>query len=129
MTDDLLAAARAAKANAYAPYSRFAVGAAVRAASGAIFAGANVENAAYPVGTCAEAGAIAVMVTAGERVIVEALVVGDGAALVTPCGACRQRLRELAAPTVRIHIAGPDGIRASMTLDELLPHAFGPDNL
>ena len=129
MTDDLLAAARAAKANAYAPYSRFAVGAAVRAASGAIFAGANVENAAYPVGTCAEAGAIAAMVTAGERTIVEALVVGDGAALVTPCGACRQRLREFAAPTVRIHIAGPDGIRASMTLDELLPHAFGPDNL
>ena len=129
MSDDLLAAARAAKANAYAPYSRFAVGAAVRAASGAIFAGANVENAAYPVGTCAEAGAIAAMVTAGERTIVEALVVGDGAALVTPCGACRQRLREFAAPTVRIHIAGPDGIRASMTLDELLPHAFGPDNL
>ena len=129
MSDDLLAAARAAKANAYAPYSRFAVGAAVRAASGAIFAGANVENAAYPVGTCAEAGAIAAMVTAGERTIVEALVVGDGAALVSPCGACRQRLRELASPTTRVHIAGPDGIRATMTLDELLPAAFGPENL
>ena len=129
MTDDLLAAARAAKANAYAPYSRFAVGAAVRAASGAIFAGANVENAAYPVGTCAEAGAIAAMVTAGERTIVEALVVGDGAALVSPCGACRQRLRELAGPTTPVHIAGPDGIRATMTLEALLPAAFGPDNL
>ena len=129
MSDDLLAAARAAKANAYAPYSRFAVGAAVRAASGAIFAGANVENAAYPVGTCAEAGAIAAMVTAGERTIIEALVVGDGAALVSPCGACRQRLRELAAPNVRIHIAGPDGVRATMRLEDLLPAAFGPENL
>ncbi len=129
MSDDLLVAARAAKANAYAPYSRFAVGAAVRAASGAIFAGANVENAAYPVGTCAEAGAIAAMVTAGERIIVEALVVGDGAALVSPCGACRQRLRELAGPTTPVHIAGPDGIRATMTIEDLLPAAFGPDNL
>ena len=129
MSDDLLAAARAAKANAYAPYSGFAVGAAVRAPSGAIFAGANVENAAYPVGTCAEAGAIAALVTAGERTIVEALIVGDGAALVSPCGACRQRLRELAAPDTRVHIAGPDGIRATMMIDELLPSAFGPDNL
>ena len=129
MSNDLLAAARAAKANAYAPYSRFAVGAAVRAANGAIFAGANVENAAYPVGTCAEAAAIAAMVTAGERTIVEALVVGDGAALVSPCGACRQRLREFAGPTTRVHIAGPDGIRVTMTLEELLPAAFGPDNL
>ena len=99
MSADLLAAARAARANAYAPYSHFAVGAAVRAASGAIFSGANVENAAYPVGTCAEAGAIAAMVAAGEHTLVEALVVGDGEALVTPCGACRQRLREFGAPT------------------------------
>ena len=129
MSDDLLAAARAAQANAYAPYSRFAVGAAVRAASGAVFAGANVENAAYPVGTCAEAGAIAAMVTAGEHRIVEALVVGDGEALVTPCGACRQRLRELAAASMRVHIAGPAGVRATMTLGELLPAAFGPDNV
>ena len=125
----LLAAAVAARANAYAPYSRFAVGAAVRAASGAIYAGANVENAAYPVGTCAEAGAIAAMVAAGERILVEALVVGDGETLVTPCGACRQRLREFGAPTTPVHIATPDGVRRTMTLDELLPAAFGPLNL
>ena len=129
MSDDLLAAARAAKANAYAPYSNFTVGAAVRAATGAVFAGANVENASYPVGTCAEAGAIAALVAAGERRIVEALVVGDGEALVTPCGACRQRLRELAAPSTPVHIAGPTGIRATMTLNELLPQAFGPEIL
>ncbi|MCX8253271.1 MAG: cytidine deaminase, partial [Beijerinckiaceae bacterium] len=96
---------------------------------GAIFAGANVENAAYLVGTCAEAGAIAAMVTAGEHRIVEALVIGDGEALVTPCGACRQRLRELAAGSMRVHIAGPAGIRATLTLDELLPAAFGPANI
>ena len=129
MSADLLAAARAARANAYAPYSHFAVGAAVRAASGAIFSGANVENAAYPVGTCAEAGAIAAMVAAGEHTLVEALVVGDGEALVTPCGACRQRLREFGAPTTPVHIAGPAGIRRTMTLAELLPESFGPSNL
>ncbi len=126
---DLLAAALAARANAYAPYSHFTVGAAVRTDRGSIFVGGNAENASYPVGTCAEAGAIAAMVAAGERVIVEALVVGAGAELVTPCGACRQRLREFATPDARIHIAAPDGIRASFTLDALLPFAFGPAHL
>jgi cytidine deaminase len=123
---DLLAAAAAARANAYAPYSAFTVGAAVRTDKGTIFAGANAENASYPVGTCAEAGAVAAMVAAGERVIVEALVVGGGEALVTPCGACRQRLREFAAPHMEVHVAGPEGVRASFTLDALLPFAFGP---
>lgn len=131
MTDaqDLLAAATRARANAYAPYSKFAVGAAVRTETGAIFAGANVENASYPVGTCAEAGAIAAMVAAGGRIIVAALVVGDGAGLVTPCGACRQRLREFARPDTPIHIAEPEGVRASFTLGALLPEAFGPETL
>ena len=123
---DLLAAALAARRQAYAPYSSFRVGAAVRTGGGAIFAGANVENAAYPVGTCAEAGAIAAMVAAGERVIVEALVVGDGDGLVTPCGACRQRLREFATGTTRVHVAGPGGVRATFLLETLLPAAFGP---
>ena len=123
---DLLVAASAARDNAYAPYSNFTVGAAVRTDKGSIFAGANAENASYPVGTCAEAGAVAAMVAAGERVIVEALVLGDGAALVTPCGACRQRLREFADAGTMIHIAGLDGIRASFTLEALLPFAFGP---
>jgi cytidine deaminase len=118
----LFAAAKAAQAHAYAPYSRFKVGAAILTPSGAIFSGCNVENAAYPQGACAESGAISAMALAGERRIVEALVVGDGEALCTPCGGCRQA-------QTRVHIAGPEGLRATFALDELLPHSFGPDHL
>jgi cytidine deaminase len=125
----LLEAARAAQANAYAPYSRFRVGAAIRTPSGRIFSGCNVENAAYPQGACAETGAIAAMVASGERRIAEILVVGDGDLLCTPCGGCRQRIREFAAGNARVHVAGADGVRASFTVDELLPSSFGPDNL
>lgn len=121
---DLFDVALAARKNAYAPYSGFAVGAAVRASSGRIFAGANVENASFPVGTCAEAGALAAMITAGERCLVEALVVGDGSRLLTPCGACRQRLAEFADPQLLVHSAGPTGIRETFTLGALLPHVF-----
>jgi cytidine deaminase len=127
--DDLFAAARAAQAAAYAPYSRFRVGAAVLGASGRIYPGCNVENAAYPQGACAETGAISAMALAGERSIAAILVVGDGDALVTPCGGCRQRIREFAAADTPIHIAGPEGVRRSFTLDELLPASFGPDHL
>jgi cytidine deaminase len=127
--DALFEAARDVQIRAYAPYSRFKVGAAIATESGRIFAGCNVENAAYPVGTCAEAAAIAAMVAAGGRRIAAILVLGDGAALVTPCGACRQRIREFAGPDTLIHAAGPDGLRRSFSLDALLPFAFGPDNL
>lgn len=127
--DELFDAARKAQAFAYAPYSRFRVGAALRAGSGRIHAGCNVENAAYPVGTCAEAGAIAAMLLAGDRTIAEVLVYGEGPELCTPCGACRQRLREFGAGALVVHVAGPKGPRARFTLAELLPHAFGPDNL
>jgi cytidine deaminase len=126
---DLFAAARAARANAHAPYSGFAVGAALRASSGRIFAACNVENAAYPVGTCAEAGAISAMVAAGETRIVEALVTAESAAPVTPCGACRQRLREFADDSILIHAADSKGVVATFTLGALLPHSFGPDHL
>jgi cytidine deaminase len=126
---DLLEAALKARANAYAPYSRFTVGAALRAEDGRIYAGANVENAAYPEGLCAEAGAIGAMAASGARRIAEIVVVADGAALCTPCGACRQRIREFAAPDATIHVAGPEGIRRSFTLAELLPESFGPENL
>jgi cytidine deaminase len=126
---ELFAAAKAAQANAYAPYSRFHVGAALRTPSGAVFSGCNVENAAYPQGSCAEAGAIATMAVAGERRIAEILVVGDGEALCTPCGGCRQRIREFADSATVIHIAGPEGVRARFTLAELLPHSFGPEHL
>jgi cytidine deaminase len=126
---DLLEAALKARANAYAPYSRFPVGAALRAEDGRVYAGANVENAAYPEGLCAEAAAIAAMVAAGARRIVELVVVAEGEALCAPCGACRQRIREFAAPGAEVHVAGPEGLRRSFTVAELLPHAFGPDNL
>lgn len=126
---ELFDAAAAAQAGAYAPYSRFRVGAALRAGSGRVHAGCNVENAAYPVGTCAEAGAVAAMVVAGDRDIADLLVLGEGPELCTPCGACRQRLREFGGGAVRVHVAGPEGVRRSFTLDELLPHSFGPDNL
>jgi cytidine deaminase len=127
--DTLFAAARAVQARAHAPYSRFRVGAALLDEAGAVHAGCNVENAAYPVGTCAEAGAVAAMVAGGGRRIAAILVLGDGEALVTPCGACRQRLREFGAPDLPVHIAGPGGVRRTFTLEELLPASFGPDNL
>ena len=127
--DDLFAAALDAQRHAYAPYSRFRVGAAVLTPSGRVFAGCNVENAAYPVGACAEAGAISAMALAGERSIAAVMVVGDGDALVTPCGGCRQRIREFAGPDAPVHVAGPEGVRRSFTLDELLPASFGPDHL
>ncbi len=127
MSEDLLAAAAAARANAHAPYSHFAVGAALRTASGRIFAGCNVENASYPVGTCAEAGALAAMVAAGERRIVEVLVLGDIDPPLTPCGACRQRLAEFGDPDVPVHAAAPDGITATHRLGDLLPYAFALD--
>ena len=121
---DLLAAARAAFENAHAPYSGFRVGAAVRSASGRIFAGANVENASYPEGNCAEASALAAMVAAGERTVAEALVLAAGPALCTPCGGCRQRLAEFAGPNLPIHLCDPRGLRRTVTLGELLPLSF-----
>ncbi len=127
--DELLAAARAVQANAHAPYSNFRVGAAIRTASGRVFSGCNVENAAYPQGSCAEAGAISAMVAAGEREIVAVLTICDGEAIGTCCGGCRQRIREFAKSDTPIYAAGPDGVRATFTLDGLLPNSFGPDHL
>lgn len=127
--EQLFQAARDAQARAYVPYSRFKVGAAILTPSGAVHRGCNVENAAYPVGSCAEASAISAMVGAGERVIKAILVFGEGDHLVTPCGACRQRIREFAGPDTAVHIAGPQGLRATFTLNEILPQSFGPDNL
>lgn len=126
----LIAAAVAARSHAYAPYSRFRVGAAVKDEQGKVHAGCNVENAAYPEGTCAEAGAIAAMIMGGGKRIIEAAVVGAGDALVTPCGGCRQKLREFGASDLVIHVCDETGrIKRSFTLEELLPSSFGPDNL
>jgi cytidine deaminase len=126
---ELQALAREAQTHAHAPYSNFPVGAAIRTASGRVFVGANVENAAYPEGLCAEASAIGAMATAGERVIDVIVTICDGDALSTPCGGCRQKIREFATPRTVIHAAGPDGVRTTYTMDRLLPDSFGPENL
>lgn len=130
--DALFAAAKAVREHAYAPYSRFHVGAALRTEDGRVFAGCNVENAAYPQGQCAEATAIGTMVANGSRRIAEVVVIGgeDGdGMLCSPCGGCRQKLREFAGPDTPVHLCGPEGLRRTVTVAELLPHSFGPDNL
>lgn len=126
---NLLQAATEVRANAWAPYSRFKVGAALRAASGRIFVGCNVENVAGPEGTCAEAGAIAAMVAAGETRLVEALVIADSPAPVPPCGGCRQKLAEFGAPGTPVTLCTLDGQSRATTIAELLPGAFGPGHL
>lgn len=128
----LIEAARAARENAHAPYSKFKVGAAILGESGRIFAGCNVENAAYPQGQCAESSAIGAMVTAGDRRIRGIVVMGGetGAEeICTPCGGCRQRIREFATPETPIHICDPAGLRRTFSLEILLPESFGPTNL
>ena len=125
----MLAAALGALQNAHAPYSRFRVGACLRAASGRLHAGCNVENAAYPVGQCSEATAIGAMIAAGDREIAEIVVATEGAELCPPCGRCRQQLAEFAGPDTPVHLCGPEGVRLSATLGELLPMAFGPNTL
>ncbi|KZY35611.1 cytidine deaminase, partial [Roseovarius sp. HI0049] len=109
---------------AYAPYSGFKVGAAIRSASGHVFVGCNVENVAYPEGTCAEAGAIAAMVAAGEGEIAEVAVIADSPAPVTPCGGCRQKLAEFGKAGVPVTLATVGGVEKTVTLAELLPLAF-----
>ena len=126
---ELIAAAISAMSHAYAPYSSFYVGAAIRDENGQIHSGANVENAAYPQGACAEVGAISAMIIAGGRKIDAIAVAGKGDVLCTPCGGCRQRIREFAEAATPIIIADETGERARFTLAEILPHSFGPDNL
>ncbi|MEM1232605.1 MAG: cytidine deaminase [Pseudomonadota bacterium] len=122
--DDLLAAARAVREHAYAPYSKFKVGAAVRSASGRIFTGCNVENVAYPEGTCAEAGAIAAMAAAGEYEIAEVVVIADSPEPVPCCGGCRQKLAEFGGSDVPVTLATTDGATLATTVGALLPGAF-----
>lgn len=126
---ELFAAAEAVRAKAYAPYSNFSVGAAILADDGKVYAGCNVENAAYPQGNCAEASAIAAMIAGGGRRILRVYVTGPGSAPVTPCGGCRQRIREFAAPEVVVISHGVEGAPLAQTLAELLPHSFGPEFL
>jgi cytidine deaminase len=129
MRADMVEAARTAVNRAYAPYSGFPVGAVLRGANGRLYAGCNVENAAYPQGQCAETSAIAALVMAGERQITEVLVISKSDQVVTPCGGCRQRLREFASPDTPVHCLSADGQGQTHTLAELLPHAFGREHL
>jgi homotetrameric cytidine deaminase len=127
--DALLRAADAAMRNAYAPYSQFRVGAAVRAPSGGIYAGANVENVAYPQGACAESAALGALITAGEGAITAVAVVADRADRCPPCGGCRQRLAEFGGPETPVYLGRPGEPFDTITLGELLPGAFGREEL
>lgn len=127
---DLIEAAKAARAKAHAPYSKFYVGAAVRDELGRVHGGCNIENASYPQGWCAEPSAIAALIMAGGTGITEVAVLGNGEALSTPCGGCRQKIREFAGDEVKIHCCTEDGrLIRTFTLGELLPFSFGPENL
>jgi homotetrameric cytidine deaminase len=125
----LIAAATEARDRAHAPYSRYHVGAALRAEDGSIHAGANVENSAYPQGQCAEASAIGVLVAAGRTKVLEAAVIADSDEVCVPCGGCRQRLREFMPLDGTIHLCAASGERRTATLEELLPLSFGPEFL
>lgn len=127
MTDTLVAAARAAQQHAYAPYSKFRVGAAVEAEDGAVYAGCNVENASFGLTICAERAAVAAAVSAGARRLRRAAVVTDLEPPAAPCGACRQVLAEF-GPALQLILAGPSTTRTA-SLAELLPLAFGPEQL
>lgn len=125
----LLTVARAARLRAYAPYSKYRVGAALLDENGQVHAGCNVENAAYPQGQCAEAGALAAMLLAGGQRVQALVVVGGTGDWVTPCGGCRQKLREFCAPEVPIVSANDEQVGPSHTLAQLLPVSFGPNHL
>ena len=129
MTHEFFPRLEALLKNAYAPYSNFPVAAIIKGASGAIYSGVNVENAAYPQGWCAEASAIAAMVSSGETEIYELAVMAKSDEICTPCGGCRQKIREFASQDLKIFCFGPNGLKATYTLGELLPYSFGPEHL
>lgn len=127
--DELIEAARAVRVNAHAPYSRFKVGAAVRTAAGNVYSGCNVENVASPEGTCAEAGAIAAMVAAGETEIAEVAVIAESPLPVAPCGGCRQKIAEFSSPDVEVTMATTSGAVETVNVGALLPGAFSPAHM
>ena len=121
--------AKKVRENAHVPYSQFKVGAAFLTDDDSIVVGCNVENAAYPQSQCAEASAIGNLISQGYKNIVEVVVIGSGNKLCSPCGGCRQRLREFAKLDVPIHMCNIEGHIKTSTLRELLPDSFGPENL
>lgn len=132
MMDILLQKAKEVSEKSYSPYSHFKVGAALKAASGAIYIGTNVENASYPLAQCAEGSAITAMIAGGDREISEILVYSDSGntdMLCTPCGGCRQKIREFSTPETKIYLSTKKGVEKIVTIEDLLPLSFGPDNL
>ncbi|PPR47793.1 MAG: Cytidine deaminase [Alphaproteobacteria bacterium MarineAlpha5_Bin9] len=125
----LFIAAKKVRDNAHVPYSKFKVGASILTNKNIIFSGCNVENAAYPQSQCAEASAIGSMVSSGQKNILELLVIGSGDLPCSPCGGCRQRIREFASLTIPIHICNTKGHIKTLKLSDLLPDSFGPENL
>jgi len=124
MSQDLFEAARGAMAFAHAPYSKFPVGAAIRAEDGTIYTGANIENLSFPQGWCAEPTAISAMIMGGAKNIVEMAVIAEKLALCPPCGGCRQKIAEFASAATRIYLCDETGVQKVLTMDELLPLAF-----
>jgi cytidine deaminase len=127
MAHDLFEAARDAMGRAYAPYSKFPVGAAIRAEDGKVYVGANIENLSFPQGWCAEPTAIGAMVMGGGRRIKEIAVIAEKLALCPPCGGCRQKIAEFAGPDTRIYLCDEQGVQKTMTMEELLPFSFKTD--
>jgi cytidine deaminase len=127
MSHDLFEAARAAMSLAHAPYSKFPVGAAIRAEDGKIYAGANIENLSFPQGWCAEPTAISQMIMGGARKIVEMAVIAEKLPLCPPCGGCRQKIAEFATAKTPIYLCDETGVKKTMTMEELLPHSFSTD--
>ncbi|MDP9838534.1 cytidine deaminase [Neorhizobium huautlense] len=127
MAHDLFEAAREAMAKAYAPYSKFPVGAAIRAEDGKVYVGANIENLSFPQGWCAEPTAIGAMIMGGGRRIKEIAVIAEKLALCPPCGGCRQKIAEFAGPDTRVYLCDEQGVQKTMTMEELLPFSFKTD--
>ncbi|NRA88625.1 MAG: cytidine deaminase [Rhizobiales bacterium] len=123
----LIVVAKKAMENAHAPYSKYHVGAAIRAENGKVYAGCNVENAAYPEGTCAEAGAIAAMVADGAKQIKDIVIIAVGDNKAAPCGGCRQKINEFAEPDLIISVVNTAGDTTRFSLGEILPHSFKLD--
>lgn len=127
--EEIFTMLKAIRSLAYSPYSNFQVAACILAENNKYYTGCNVENAAYPLGCCAEASAISNMILDGAKKIKEISVLGSGNMLATPCGGCRQRIREFATDNCIVHLYTDEGYKQSVTLAELLPLSFGPANL
>jgi len=127
--EKLFKACKEVREQAHVPYSNFKVGAAFLTEDNSIITGCNVENAAYPQSQCAEASAIGNLISQGYKSIKEVVVIGSGDLLSSPCGGCRQRIREFASLNVKIHMCNVSGHMKTSTLEELLPDSFGPENL